>query len=247
MKNQLVRFLSWDTDHFGHRMGRAKIHRLDEESYQLLKDSCKKADLDCLYFLADAGDQATILELQRHGFIFVDIRITFERKVPDSSPPRSDGNAITRSSIVGDLDALAAIARDSFRSTRFFADPFLNNEKAATMYQIWLRKSLNTDYADRVVVAEVNHESVGFVTCHLDRQSSAGKIGLVALSQSAQGKGLSQTMVLHALEWFRGQGMKRVSVVTQGHNIAAQRLYQRCGFVTRSTELWYHKWFRNTP
>jgi hypothetical protein len=34
-----------------------------------------------------------------------------------------------------------------------------------------------------------------------------------------------------------------VQVITQGRNYAAQRLYQRAGFVTRKTELWYHKWF----
>jgi ribosomal protein S18 acetylase RimI-like enzyme len=33
-----------------------------------------------------------------------------------------------------------------------------------------------------------------------------------------------------------------VSVVTQGRNVAAQRLYQRAGFVTASTQLWYHRW-----
>ncbi len=247
MKSQLVRFLPWDTNHFGHRIGRAKIHRLDEESYLLLRDSCKKAEIDCLYFLADAGDQASILELQRQGFILVDIRSSFERKIPGSPMPQSNGDAIIRSSSVGDLETLAAIARDSFRSTRFFADPFLDNEKAGAMYQIWLSKSVTADYADRVVVAEVNQKSVGFVTCRLDRVSSEGKIGLVALAASAQGKGFSQTMVWHALEWFRDQGMKSASVVTQGRNIAAQRLYQRCGFVTRSTELWFHKWFRNAP
>ncbi|MDE2856661.1 MAG: GNAT family N-acetyltransferase [Chloroflexota bacterium] len=247
MKNQLVRFLPWDTNHFGHRIGQAKIRRLDEESYQLMRDSCKKLEIDCLYFLADAGDQASILELQRQGFIFVDIRSSLERKDLDSPAPQSNGDAIVRSSSADDLETLTAIARDSFRLTRFYADPFLNNEKVSAMYQIWLTKSLTTDYADWVVVAEVNQKSVGFVTCRLDGVSNEGKIGLVALATSAQGKGLSQTMVLHALEWFRDQGMKRVSVVTQGHNIAAQRVYQRCGFVTRSTELWFHKWFRDIP
>jgi len=32
-------------------------------------------------------------------------------------------------------------------------------------------------------------------------------------------------------------------VVTQGRNLAAQRLYQRNGFVTASLQLWYHRWF----
>jgi RimJ/RimL family protein N-acetyltransferase len=47
------------------------------------------------------------------------------------------------------------------------------------------------------------------------------------------------------MSWFAGQDIKTVHVVTQGRNTRAQRLYQRCGFVTRSMELWYHRWFDN--
>ena len=32
-------------------------------------------------------------------------------------------------------------------------------------------------------------------------------------------------------------------VVTQGGNVAAQRVYQHAGFRTARTELWYHRWF----
>jgi hypothetical protein len=31
-------------------------------------------------------------------------------------------------------------------------------------------------------------------------------------------------------------------VVTQARNVPAQRLYQKCGFITRSVELWFHRW-----
>ena len=33
-------------------------------------------------------------------------------------------------------------------------------------------------------------------------------------------------------------------IICVGRNYAAQRLFQKCGFITKSTELWYHKWFR---
>jgi hypothetical protein len=32
-------------------------------------------------------------------------------------------------------------------------------------------------------------------------------------------------------------------VVTQGHNVAAQRVYQREGFLTKTVSLVYHQWF----
>jgi ribosomal protein S18 acetylase RimI-like enzyme len=45
-----------------------------------------------------------------------------------------------------------------------------------------------------------------------------------------------------ALAWFCAQGLQRAQVVTQGRNIAAQRLYQKCGFRTGEIALWYHRW-----
>ena len=37
-------------------------------------------------------------------------------------------------------------------------------------------------------------------------------------------------------------GCDEVSVVTQGHNVASQRVYQATGFRTSSAEAWYHWW-----
>jgi dTDP-4-amino-4,6-dideoxy-D-galactose acyltransferase len=55
--------------------------------------------------------------------------------------------------------------------------------------------------------------------------------------------GVGRALVVNAIRWFSGQGVDSVSVVTQGRNVRAQRLYQRCGFTTRSVELWFHRWF----
>lgn len=106
------------------------------------------------------------------------------------------------------------------------------------MYQIWLRKSLATDYADTVVVADLDGLPAGYVTCHLNSPAGEGNIGLAGVAESARGKGCARDMVLRALKWFHEKGFDRCNVVTEGRNIPAQRLYQRCGFVTRSVELW---------
>lgn len=247
VKKNLVEFLPWDTNHFGYRIGRANIHSLDTGTYQQLSAACELQEIDCLYFLADADDTESILQLERQGFVLVDIRITFHRQLRALPALRQLDNIIMRSAKVDDLETLQAIAHDSFRSTRFFADPYLSDEKASSLYEIWLSKSVRTDYAERVLVAEQNGECLGFLTCHLDKQSHLGKIGLVALARSGRGKGISQGMIWHALHWFRDQGMQSVDVVTQGRNIAAQRLYQRCGFLTRTMQVSFHKWFRKLP
>ena len=94
-----------------------------------------------------------------------------------------------------------------------------------------------------VLVAELDRMPAGYVTCHLERETLRGSIGLVGVSRWAQGRGVGQTLVRRAVDWFTTQGVQHVTVVTQGRNCAAQRLYQRCGFVTGSIHLWYHKWY----
>ena len=46
-----------------------------------------------------------------------------------------------------------------------------------------------------------------------------------------------------AIEWFKNKDVRKIEVVTQGRNIPALRLYQKCGFQIQSLQIWYHKWF----
>ena len=66
---------------------------------------------------------------------------------------------------------------------------------------------------------------------------------LFGMNSKYRGEGLAKYLLGKSLQNLSGQGFDYVEVVTQGRNYAAQRLYQKCGFVTKSTELWYHKWF----
>jgi dTDP-4-amino-4,6-dideoxy-D-galactose acyltransferase len=79
------------------------------------------------------------------------------------------------------------------------------------------------------------------VTC-LRGDAGTGSIGLVGVAEAARGRGLGGRLVAAALGWFAGQGVERVEVVTQGRNVAAQRLYQAHGFRTRRVEVSFHRW-----
>jgi len=161
-----------------------------------------------------------------------------------------------RASVVSDIPALEAIARTAHRDSRFYADPGFPDERCDALYETWIRRSCE-GWADLVLVAEVDGRLSGYVTCHLrapgrakappytsrgDAGQARGQIGLVGVSTAARGRGLGRAMIEEALGWFVVQGVTRVTVVTQGRNIAAQRLYQGCGFQTQSMQLWYHWW-----
>jgi dTDP-4-amino-4,6-dideoxy-D-galactose acyltransferase len=86
----------------------------------------------------------------------------------------------------------------------------------------------------------------GYITCQLVNEQT-GQIGLLGVDVTAQGRGGGRRLVTMALDWFAAKGVTRVIVVTQGRNIRAQRLYQKCGFMTASLQLWYHRWFEGAP
>ena len=95
--------------------------------------------------------------------------------------------------------------------------------------------------AQTVFVNSPAGELNGFITCI--KEGSYGKIGLLGIDPTSQRKGIGSSLVNAALHWFECEGISTVEVVTQGSNIAAQRLYQQAGFRTSQVQLWFHKWF----
>ncbi|MYD08532.1 MAG: GNAT family N-acetyltransferase [Chloroflexi bacterium] len=243
MNSRLIDYMPWDSAHFGVRIARATCRKVDTERCGVLLRQCREQRIDCLYFLADAAEQDTILVLQSNGFDFVDIRLTLAAHF--EAPPAMSPAGILRFRLGNqrDLDQLLPVAGASFVQSRFYVDPRFGHDKATRMYQIWLQRSFAEESDGAVVVAEHDGAAVGFVTCHLQKPAGEGNIGLVGVAEAARGLGCAGGMLKYAARWFASQGMVRLNVVTQGRNIAAQRLYQRNGFVTRSVALWFHKWF----
>jgi dTDP-4-amino-4,6-dideoxy-D-galactose acyltransferase len=151
---------------------------------------------------------------------------------------------VVRPATSADVPALRRIARESHRDSRFYFDPRFPRPLCDLLYERWIQASCE-GYADAVLVTGTEGSPMGYVTCHLDHASAgpAGRIGLLGVDAAARGGGLGGQLVRGAMNWFASRGAAAVSVVTQGRNIGAQRLYQRCGFVTRDLHLYFHKWY----
>lgn len=241
---EICEFLDWDTTFFGHRIARVVGHRLTRQGIQQVLSWCKAHQIDCLYFLADVEDPETILWAEEWGFHLVDIRVTLQCRIHE----RTGQSNNTASSTVQvrpfqetDWSHLRILVRSNHRDSRFYFDPHFPNELCDSLYETWLQRSC-AGYADAVLVADFAGCPSGYISCHLPREEPWGRIGLMGVAPSARGHGLGRSLVTQALAWFAGRGVDLVQVVTQGRNIPAQRLYQRCGFLTNQVQLWYHKW-----
>jgi len=97
-----------------------------------------------------------------------------------------------------------------------------------------------------VLVADDGDSAVGYVTCLSPTEpGDAGQIGLLGVAAEARGSGVGSRLVAAALDWLARARVEDVTVVTQERNVAALRLYERCGFVSDRRQVWYHKWYRS--
>jgi dTDP-4-amino-4,6-dideoxy-D-galactose acyltransferase len=235
--------LPWDSEFFGINIARVTGDSLDHTQALAVDTWCQREHIDCLYFLARADDAVTSLCAQTHGYSLVDIRVDFARAARLNAAAQAADKV--RPATAADLPALEQIARVSFTDSRFYADTHFPRAQCDALYERWIRESCR-GFADLVLVALHEGLPAAFITCKR-AAASTGRIGLVGVDARHRGRGLGQLLCHAACDWFAAQSLTGVMVATQGRNIASQRLYQRCGFLTHSVGLYYHKWYESGP
>ena len=241
-------FLQWDTDFFGYRIARIEAQRLEPKLVDTIYSWCEKHTINCLYFLADSNDSQTIRLAEDHDFRLVEIRITLERTLNNWDPetrPRSVEDVHIRAVRYEDIPIVKSIARNCYVDSRFYFDNKFPEEKWQAYYETWVTKSCQGG-ADLVLVAEKGGEVVGYITGLIDKTTHEGIYELTGVKESARKSGVGQELFRSGLDWYVRSGIESIWVATQGRNIPTQRMIQRNGFITRSCQLYYHKWFDRT-
>lgn len=252
----MIALAQWDSAFFGFPVARVQEETLTPEMADEIDHWCIANRVQLCVFLADSQDLPTAHLAIQHGYQMLDFRLMLDHDMTTPIPPPKRQ---TRTYQPSDLAELERIAHESFLDSRFLIDPFFPaKERSKDMYVQWIRRRSGGLYAvssfspaDHIVIAEDDAgEPVGFVTCLLRPPNAdgvvVGSVDLVAVDQRARGLYIGESMVSAALAWFKQQNCQRVEVVTQGRNVRAQRVYQRCGFLARRAHTWYHKWFNTS-
>jgi len=246
MNSERCRILEWDSHFFGRKIARLEGSHLRADELAGIEQWCARERVECLYFLADSRCADTLAEVEAHGFGLKDIRMTYEWKAALGARgihPEIGERVVVREHRETDIERLVEVARAAHTDSRFFFDRQFDRDKAASLYERWIRKACAEDY---VLVGEIDNLPAGYLSC---AQSSAvsGSIGLAAVDSRFHGQGIGRAMIETALRWFTDRRIADISVVTQGRNVAAHRFYQSAGFLTRGIECWFHKWFDSAP
>lgn len=240
-RKPICQLLEWDTNFFGMRIARLLSSTLSSDIADRAESWCAENRIDCLYFLAGSQDPETILQAERYKYTLADIRMTLAwRFNSQAGVVQKDAPPVIRPAMAEDIGMLKEIAGDIYMDTRFYFDRHFPRDLCARLYETWIEESCK-GYADAVLVAEQHGNPAGYITCHI--YADHGQVGLLGISPNARKMGFGASLIHAAVDWFAAQNLNNISVVTQGRNVAAQRLYQQCGFLTEKCELWYHRWF----
>jgi dTDP-4-amino-4,6-dideoxy-D-galactose acyltransferase len=230
--------LAWDTAFWGFPVAAMSANVLTTDLVAAAMENCGRDKIRCLYFLAECGKPDNLRLAADAGFSFVGVRVDLERMLfsADAAARKID---CVRDYDKADLDVLKAIARGSHGDTRFFMDSRFDRQKCGQLYALWFEKDAEEH---KILVGESAGRAAGYVTCEVEPDGS-GRIRLIAVEQTARGRGLGKALISASLQWFASRGVRRVHVVTQACNVAAVRMYESSGFMVRDTRIWFHCWF----
>lgn len=238
--DRVCNLLDWDTQFFGFRVARAVISPQNDEDMERIIKWCYEHKIRCLYLLIALEDREGLYVAQEHRCLVTDIRLTLERTPAPHSQAHLKQIPV-RSVIPSDVEYLKGIAQSSYQSTRFYFDPHFPRPLVDQLYVVWTEQyCLTTPH--QVLVAILGDKPAGYIT-YSSAANGAIQIDLIAVDASARGSGVGKALMDAAIRRFEAASVPKISVVTQGRNIAAQRLYYEFGFVPCRAEAWLHCWF----
>ncbi|HXE62020.1 MAG TPA: GNAT family N-acetyltransferase [Bryobacteraceae bacterium] len=250
--------LAWDSGQFGFPAARidllvasgdrtsAAASKRDMVSETVL--ACGNRGIRHITTRVDAADLTSIEALRKNNFDLIDGIQTFSLRIPMpatfQAPPHSFELRLFHES---DLPQVRELARTAYTHDRFHADSAIDTETADRVNETWVVNSCLGHIADAVIIARAGDRVLGYVTCRIDKEATrvlgigCGEIGMVATAASARNSGVASAATLAALEWFSLQGVSFVEVGTQLRNIAAARLYEKCGFRVAAVSLTWRR------
>jgi len=93
--------------------------------------------------------------------------------------------------------------------------------------------------AGGVFVAEVGAKVVGYITTWIDSEAGLGFIPNLAVDAGQRGKGIGRSLIQHALNHFRQQGLSHARIETLAQNPIGQQLYPALGFREVARQIHY--------
>lgn len=225
--------LDWDSNFFGLRIGRIAINTREESSLLASRYSAIEKDYDLLYVFATHG-----LSFLASGARLIDEKVTYT--FHDNHEASQDSNIILWDSQWGVSGELLHLALVSGEYSRFKLDDKFPVGSYEHLYSRWIEQSVNHATASDVFCYMIDGVPKGLVT--LSHKNGIGNIGLVAVHEDCQHRGIGTAMMHNVIHYSKEKQLQKLSVVTQLANTPACKLYEKSGFTIESISNVWHWW-----
>lgn len=230
-----IEFLSWDSDFFGLKSGRLFLSKDDEWNERELED------WDLVYIFVEPEDRTHNSILQKKGVPLIDEKITY---VMDVSLQKPENDLINIYPYVSsdDDDKVINIGIQSGLFSRFYMDTNIPKTKFEELYTIWMKRSINRELANEVLVYKTDKDQIGGVIT-IGEKNNRADIGIIAVDKDLRGQHIGRTLVQGAINYSIQNEYDSLQVVTQKMNKSACMFYESMGFSQEHLVNVYH--YRN--
>lgn len=208
--------LPWDSEVFGVQVGLLRTKGTLPRVLQIAQANQSKVDV--VFVKADGWhDPRGVLAVDyTYEMEFSDFTPASDAPVIECRPPRASH---------------LAIAREAFKDSRFYRDPFLLG-KAGAFYEKWL-------HGDGIVYALEDRQDDAFLFVSVD-PDVAGRVSLIAVAEQSREASVGRDLVYGVMRRRQDLGPWRVRV--NARNFKAIRFYESFGFRVKSVQTAFHIW-----
>lgn len=239
-------YSSLDTLRFGFKI--AKVNKFNDDPEYIL-ELLKENGFKLLICRINCEEINLINKLEFLGFLIKDIQVSYKYNLNNNNymnhhRNHHNNNILIRDANKNDVNKLQIIAYESFNNYgHYFADNNLNKDKCSEIYKDWVKRSFSgKKYADKIIVAEIEKEIVGFLTFKIINHNHAAS-GLGAVANKYRNKDVFSSITIEGLKWGKKIGLKWVEHNVLITNYAINRTFSKLGFKIYKSFLTFHYWF----
>lgn len=223
----IVEKVIWDSIFFGYQVGKITIKNRD--NFELNDFN----NFDLIYIFSEN-------KLKNLTNYLVDEKVILNLHLTKDYSLVSD-NSIYEFKDFSKFPQLLDLAFQSGVYSRFKKDENFVNNEFERLYIKWITNSVVDKKSLVVFIYELDNKILGFVT--VDKKSDThASIGLIAVELNSRGQGIGVKLLDQAKNYLLKNGFQKLSLVTQGDNIPALKLYQKAGFYIEESSFTYHIW-----
>jgi len=224
----------WDSIFFGFKIGHTEPIELDKEQLISFQKEQIERGIKLIYIFPEKVIEPTILDGFRY---YYSTKITLEKLNLQEKYVEVN----SRYMVIEDFNSVLPLCYEAGKDSRYNIDPNFTTEQFKELYRAWCTNSLNKQFADQTIGQfDEDNSLIGFVTIKII--DNCANVGLIAVDQKEQGKGVGQNLLQLAENYAIQNGCSSIRVPTQETNVQALKFYRKNGYKDIKVESIYHLW-----